>query len=138
MQRKIAVVDSSHNLVAGLDFLESRGIVDLVIHGHGCHPALDLLAIDFEALRALIDRFHFAVEGVGLLARSRLPQTNFGHENGRSKKRDQLYSFHNSPHKFREWTSDCPTREYPTGRASRASWVLTKLEWEGRASGGSG
>jgi hypothetical protein len=64
MEHEIAVEYRRHDLVPGLHFLEDHRIVDFVVHGHGRHPALNLLAIDFQALAVCINGFDFAVERV--------------------------------------------------------------------------
>ena len=50
VEHEIAIVDRCHDLIARLYFLEDRRIVDFVVHCHSGHPALDFLAIHFQAV----------------------------------------------------------------------------------------
>src|ERR1035437_430008 len=60
VQRIVAIVDRCHDLVAGFHLVEDGGIINFIIHSHGPHPTLNLLAIHREAFVALVHRFYFA------------------------------------------------------------------------------
>jgi len=68
----ITFVNGRRDLVARLEDLEDRGIIDFIAHYHRVHPALNLLAVNRHAVGASINHLHLPTERVGLLGGRRL------------------------------------------------------------------
>src|SRR5665213_881731 len=60
----IAIIDFGGDAISGLELLHDLGIVDLVIHNHGRHPAFYVLAVNLYRTGFGINALNLAVEHI--------------------------------------------------------------------------